>query len=529
MVLLRVILPSRSIIFLLLCILPEFLSGFHASAQQKRGDSLSLALDWLWRSDSLHYLVGEQLRLPSLVVFAPEGKPSDVGVSYASKSLYPRSLSSIPKREESYLLFAQGAKDGRRFALRGVAQFRKKREQDLSHNLSNHSDRFYPFIVADTVRQETKSEIYTLSFDVGYRLNRLFSIGLSAGYEGELRYSRKDPRVQNLSSIVDATSSVSVDLDRFGILTTGAAIQKEIQQLSYSVLVPHSSQLIYIMRPLGEYNFRHSGKNDNGAYRHKYTALSGQGAWVLPARNVLLGLSYLRTTSLLETKDAGVYLSELRGRSISVDLQADVWRWNRSRLSLLGTYTTRTKEGEERIYKRVQIDEHSSLTKPVLVASQQNYTESQYDVTVGGRWLAHFSNSIFSLSLSYEKQYFNARHLSEPLLSSFAKNSISPSLSLRWKNPGKTLYSHTILRSKHLISGHHEQKLNKDQPTYIIEQDRLLLRRGADDTYSLLQEFRLPIGVKKQNAVLLGGSIQMLHWRGVGQTLEGVCHIAYSF
>lgn len=529
MVLPRLVHPNRRTIFLLLSILLGVLSVSQVSGQQKSSASLPSTLDWIWRSDSLHYLVGEQLRLPSLLVFAPKGKPSDVGVSYISKSSYPSILSSIPKREDSYLLFAQGAKDSRLFSLRGMAQFRKKREQQLSHNLSNHSDRFYPFIIADTVRQNANSEIYTLSFDAGYKLNRLFSIGLSAGYEGEIRYSRKDPRVQNLSSTVDGASSVSLNLNRFGVLTAGTAIQKEIQQLSYSVLVPHSSQLIYIMRPLGEYNFRYSGKNDNGAYRHKYTALSGRGAWILPARNALIGFSYLRTSSRLETRDAGVYLSELRGRSISTDFQADIWSWSRSRLSLHGTYTTQTKEGEERIYKRVQIDEHSSLTKPVLVASQQSYAESQYDLTAGIKWLQHFQNSIFSASLDYEKQHFNARHLSEPLFSSFDKSSLSPVLSLRWKNRNQTLYSHTMFRSRHLISGQHEQKLNKEQPTYIIERDRLLFRRGADDAYALQQEFRLPVGAKKQNAVVLGGTVQILHWRGLGQTLEGTCNIAYSF
>lgn len=528
MVLPRLIHLDR-IIVLLLSVLSGVLFVFQASAQQVGLPILPSALDWTWRSDSLHYLVGEQLQLPSLLVFAPKGKPSDVGVAYVSKGSYPRILSSIPKREESYLFFAQGAKDSRRFSLRGMAQFKKKKEHELSHNLSNHSERFYPFIIADTVRQEAKSEIYTLSFDAGYRLNRLLSIGLSAGYEGELRYSRKDPRVQNLSSTVDGASSVSVDLERFGILTAGVAVQQETQQLSYSVLVPHSTQLIYIMRPLGEYNFRYSGKNDNGAYRHKYTAFSGRGAWVLPVRNALLGVSYARSSSLLETRDAGVYLSELRGRSLSADFQADVWSWSRSRLSLNGTYTRQTKEGEERIYKRVQIDEHSSLTKQVLVATQESYAESQSALTAGISWFRHFSNSIFSVSLDYEKQHFEARHLSEPLLSSFDRNRVSPTLNLRWKTPNGTLYSHTTLKSRHLISERYEQKLNKEQPTYIIEQDRFLLRRGADDTYALRQEFRLPIGTKKQNTVLLGGTIQLLHWRGVGRTLEGMCNIAYSF
>ena len=119
-------------IFSSLCVLLFFSLSSPANAQQKTSSVRTPSIDWIWHSDSLHYTVGEQLRLPSLLVFAPGGRPSEVGAAYSSKSSYPSSLASIPRREEGYALFAQGAKDSKRFALRGAAQFSKKTERDLS-------------------------------------------------------------------------------------------------------------------------------------------------------------------------------------------------------------------------------------------------------------------------------------------------------------------------------------------------------------------------------------------------------------
>lgn len=513
-----------SLSFLLLLLMPS-----PADAQRKASAPCPPALDWLWRSDSLHYTLGERLRLPSLLVFAPKGKPSEVGVAYSSEGFYPAPLAGIPRREDAYTLFAQGGKDAPRFALRGGALFRKRGERDLSHGLSDHSAHFYPFVIADTVVQDIKSEIYALSFDAGYRPGRLLSLGISADYEGALRYGRKDPRVQNISSVMIGRTSVSLDLGRFGILTGGTTFQKEIQPLSYSVLVPHSSQLVYVMRPLGEYNFRYSGKNDNGTYRHKYSAVLGQGVWALPTRNAMLGLSLRSTSARLETRDAGVYLSELTGRDLSVYFRTDIWSFSKSTLSLCGSYYKRAKEGEERVYRREQIDEHSSLTKPVLITSQKDYTESHSDTSAGLAWRVKLPNTISTIAVSYRERHFDAHLRSEPLFSTFGRKEISYAFDLRWKSRGGRLYGHTALEAGHLLSEHHAQGLNTEQPTYVIEEGQQLLRRGADDVYTLRQELRLPIGAEGESAIVVGAALRLHHRRDLGNVFGGSCRVAYAF
>lgn len=308
-----------------LILLLLILSGVRAYGQ----DTRLTPPQWWWQSDSAHYRTAESLALPALLSFVPDGRPVSVSLNAQYRQRTPLPLQSIAQREWGYQIRANGGKRLGKFSVIGQACFSKVDEINLSHNLTNHAERFYPFVIADTVKKKLYAERYHTSFGASYSATPLIKIGIALGYTGEMRYARIDPRVQNISSEIYGTASVALDLGRWGQLSTGGTRQNYEQQLNFSVLKPGKSQLIYVMRPMGEYNFRYSGYEDQGSYRPLLTTNKAIMAWQLPQRNLVIFAEGTNTTTKMGTRQAGVIINKKKITQIASGLEMDLakrWR-----------------------------------------------------------------------------------------------------------------------------------------------------------------------------------------------------------
>ncbi len=482
---------------------------------------------WWWRSDSLHYHAAERMNLPSLLSHTPPGRLTAVGIGVHGASITPVRLASIPHRQQDYTLFARGYKTIGRFALSGTASFGRKREVDLSHNLTANDHLFYPFVVADTVSKKLRTEAYHMSFAAGYRMMPHLDVGLSAGYTGEMRYGRKDPRVQNISSDVQAAASASWDLHSWGQVSAGYSTRHYIQQLGFSVLTPSATEPIYIMRPMGEYNFRYSGLEDQGAYRHRYAESTTTAVWLLPALNARLVCEYARSNARLETREAGVYLNELRGWELRPNLQSDVLTIGAHTWAIRLGYSHEEKGGEERIYKFEKIDDHTSLTNAVLLATENSYAETSHTTEGGVEWRRRDTHSRWVMGLDYERKAFDGRHRTDTLRSHFSQNALRLSLGLKWQR--KRTECRTDIVGRFLITDTRLQKLNREQLTHIIEQDRLVYLGGPRLRLHAVHEYRYRLHAGKPHMLSLTLAGEAGFWQQARRTYGGSATIAYLF
>lgn len=488
---------NRSIFaFSFFCILLCMSLDVRSYAQQAQfaGQYLQkVKLEQKW-NDSILFLTQEKDAIASLRAFGNPFNHTEIGFHYEQEKLTPIAFATIPQKVSAYSIYASGLKQLGRFTFSGKASYRKQGEYEISQLMSAKDELFYPFVLASNVSSLFRSELYSIRSAGAYRLTKRWSVGASLSYDGVIRYTRQDPRVLSISSDNRYALSFSFSPARLGLFSASLGYQHYFQNISYSILQPNTSQWIYIMRPLGEYNFRYSGLEGNGStYRHVYRKYKSSFQWLNRQFNSCVGLDMNRAEAELQTREAGVSINNLISNTIAPYFMVDLYHLG-DRATLTGAFesTFVKKKGVERVYEFVKVDNQTSLIKSKLLAENESYSErsSLYNFTLGCRYAA--SRYTLHAKAIYRQEYFDGKHLMEPLYSRLKKSCFGTSLKLFWKESSNNrFWTETLAEAMWCLRRDLQQNLNRELKTYLLEEGRLQYHLGPQVFYSLSQELNM--------------------------------------
>ena len=145
----------------------------------------SMGQEHWWKGDSVLYDKEILLSNPVLLSLGKIDKSVDAGFAYTRLKPVPEHWAGYPEEVSRWRFKAEGITRVGRFCGSGMAAFSRMHEKDLSFRLTNHSELFYPFIVADTVC------IALFFFQQMYLTSLLFVVYDIMGIAGYFRWRRQ--------------------------------------------------------------------------------------------------------------------------------------------------------------------------------------------------------------------------------------------------------------------------------------------------------------------------------------------------
>lgn len=463
---------------------------------------------WLWwRSDSLIYQTTESSGISSLLALQQALLPSSIAFDLSGGSFTPVHQPAIPRSGSNWSLKANGGYRYGNLSLRGEVQYGRGFNRKLSHALTSDPELFYPYLVSDTIPKNHTSEIYSFGFHASYRPLNWLSVGVQAGYRGEVRYSRQDPRVHNTISTPYGGLSLTFAPKEWGYLSLSGIYYSYKQHLHFNVLKDTSTEQIYILRPFGMFNHRYSGRESNGDYRYLRPNYRVDLNWLLPKQELQVGIKYQASQSRLHTTKAGVYYNELNTQEITPYLYTKVLGWRaHHNLSLRADYTYDPRRDLERSYQTVRVGPKGVLTQQELIAEIPSYRETWHKWQ--GALIYKYQSKRFKTEaeVAYGGFTLITKSLRDENSGQYGVHYIAPKLIFSWLGNGnRAIYGSVNIASHHQLHVTNHTTLNHEQKTKVIEESIRSYQLGAKHKITIASDLYLPLRGDKA----LGLSLQV--------------------
>ena len=321
---------------------------------------------------------------------------------------------SLPRNSHEVALTTEGLKRFGATTVWGRVEYQHTKMTGIKGNITADSELFYPYIFADTKEHTFRSEVYRLFFEAAHRFSQFCSIGLGGWYSGTSDYTRQDPRASHTTSNLGITTGIECSPGKFGSLSTHIGYSRYIQDLGYSVLVPDASEMVYMMRPYGQYNHRYSKRNESASYRYYLSGFTASLSHVHLPRQSMVMLEMARTQAKLGMDKVGMYPSEIKGLSLLIRGASQICPITPNDILFLDvSLLFRERDATENVYNMVPIDGFSSLTQPELISSDRTFKEFttsammtprfrhtspllMYDIGAKVSWFQYLSHSMQS-------------------------------------------------------------------------------------------------------------------------------------
>lgn len=348
---------------------------------------------------------------PALLSHSHASEKVDVGLFYNFKELLPEERPSVPKSLSRTGFNAIGFRKLGRFTGLAKASLIRKVERKIEAGLTNDAELFYPYIVADTICVKARSETYNIESNISYKFNHGWSLGAYAGYRGEIRYTKNDPRVKNNCLKIDYALSLAKVLSR----KRGSALSLDFggilykQDLSYGIYEHDGSQWVYVMRPFGHYNSKYSGPQTQGeSYYQDYKEYFVNSTYFSPSKNILVSGKFTRGKSKFKTRKAGVYLSERLDYKGNLNYSANLFKFRRNSFFIDGSSFMQISDATENVYKEVPSYEGSPLTNLELLASNHIYDQTEVKTSASFGMRHFFDRNKLQFKFGYRLKYYKS-------------------------------------------------------------------------------------------------------------------------
>lgn len=445
-----------------------------------------------WDNDSVKYQFSSK-EAASLLSFMPGVVASEAGVGYLSQTVEGALVSYRPNGLRDLCFFADGIKHLNSFSFRGNAMYARNLQRDNKSSLTDDVQLFYPFVLADTLSTNFYKEVYSLGADASYRLrNCAFSIGCD--YLGSLRYSKRDPRVQNTVSDISSNLSFTYHFPSIGLISLKMMYGAYYQDLSLVNYTKDVAQWVYVMRPLGGHNTRYSNRGDYTRYRHTRDYGQVRLDGFLKSFNLHSYFTIGQSKSRLNFDRAGVYLSEMLSVPMKVYLSADLCRLGSlGVLTFRGKYNHESKSAQERVYNLVSEPGELGVANYQFVASNKSY-EAQSNHLKGMLGLRmHFRRSLLKAEMGYYYESFSQNDLLSNQHSFFNIKGLTGVVSFKWKMISDHLWGEIILRGDYSFSSSERYYYDKNITTFIDEEfvkSRMGLSKYIELKHNFYYKFR---------------------------------------
>ncbi len=490
----------------------------------------SMGQEHWWKGDSVLYDKEILLSNPVLLSLGKIDKSVDAGFAYTRLKPVPEHWAGYPEEVSRWRFKAEGITRVGRFCGSGMAAFSRMHEKDLSFRLTNHSELFYPFIVADTVSASHHTETYKIAASGAWRMNSAWHLGGSSGYTGVIRHSRRDPRVLNNSSCIDLDLSAGYDTHARGIwtLSFGALFYK--QSMDFNVYLPSSSEWYYVMRPFGQFNKRYSARESNGeSFFHNRLEKYVRFVFLRPEYNTVVRLKSGYASGRLETRNAGVYLNERIDRYVAPYMVSDIFRLtDKTVIYLAGQGRFERRRGIERIYERVAVNKESSLYNYELLATNKSFDSVHDEMTakLGIRYSA--IRTITGVRFVYERRKYDMTEYEKTYFARFDKSVVGGEMDFKWKT--FRLAGHNLLSAYFKTGGAGKRHLNMNSQTVVSERAYLRYEEGANRYWRFQNDlyFRL-LPDSGEHFIRLSLIMGLKFWEGGGYSYDTSFSLSYMF
>ncbi len=171
-------------------------------------------------------------------------------------------------------------------ALWGNAGYSNTTVTGVKYNESLDYEFIYPYVMADTVGGDIKTEHYNFNGGFSKKIRKIY-FGVQAGYRGVQNYRNRDPRPKNISSTVDIGLSGGIGVFKNKILALHINQTQYNQNNNLQFENELGAPLIYHDAGLGAYNLLLAGKKAQAYLNGKVSeAVIG----LVPSENGMNGL-----------------------------------------------------------------------------------------------------------------------------------------------------------------------------------------------------------------------------------------------
>ncbi len=417
-------------------------------------------------------------------------------LNYAKKS--PKRLISIAAKTLDYSMATEGLKKIKDLTVYAKAYYTRSTEYGLSHSLTKDSHIFYPFIVADSIAKDNHTESYYMQSSIAYKLSNKINIGISLSYKGEIRYSRKDPRVLNNISSINSQISASYHT-KLGLFYFDIHNQTYRQAMSYALYENYSSQKIFVLRPFGAYNLRYSVlSSSSDSYYHDFDRYGISLSYLLDKYNLYIGNKFSYLSAKLKSLEAGLYPNEKISLEYNNKLISDIYYFNKeSKLFIVNDLYYEYIKGIERIYRQVKAEDRNFYHYEFVTAST-SFSGYKLKNELSLNLLLKKRKSHYQGYLSYIADYANSQSFDEILYNKKQLSFIRLGINIKKKYNSNIALNTNISYS--YKTRHEAQQKTAESIVNQIDVSRFLYSLNADNIVNLSNT--LYISLSKENEYL---------------------------
>lgn len=237
-----------------------------------------LSINSLYAQDNTDTQLNIRENISPLIVFEEELYVSPALKSYKRPSSLSQVNASYFYNQQDLFIRQEGSGDqGFRVdaqsylkstsetTLWGSAFYINEKTTDLNYNESNDYDLIYPYVMADSIGGDLKSETYYFRGGLSRRINT-FEYGMQASFRGVQAYRDHDPRPLNLTSDIKLDLSVSTKINSKHAVSIDLNGQKYNQSNVLDFASELGAPLVFHDAGLGVYNSLLAGSRLSANY-----------------------------------------------------------------------------------------------------------------------------------------------------------------------------------------------------------------------------------------------------------------------
>lgn len=486
---------------------------------------------YFFAQDSLAYADTSQSFYPSSLSFLQHLQPTSAGIYLDGHTTQHAYYAGVAQAQRRYRAAAKGMRNVAGFTLCGSASYSRDNQFGLSRILSPTSGRFWPYVLSDTTSCTLWGEQYAVACGASYPILRSLSVGIQGAYDGQLYYSREDPRVKNILSAITAGLSLSWLHPRLGIFSLAAHTLRDIQEVNFTVYKVGSKQLVYYLRPFGAINHRYSKAVDGGGCRHQQWQWRAGLQWVHTKHDMKLGILFSRNDLAQQASEPGAVPAEIRMYSLAPYAHLSLpHRVLGMHLWLDGILQLHQQRAVERVYEYVQAMEDLIAMNAELLTVREGFSSRQAELHLRLQTLRAFPSISLQGGFGYSYSHRDEQTSIRALGMRTAQQGANANIALRYSLCNRALLAQTALRWHEQFLRLQRYHLAADSPVAQLYTDRANRLLGLARRVELSQSLDCIPQSWKGQGVRLASTLSLLYWdKATPPNLAFTLGIEYHF
>lgn len=268
----------------------------------------------------------------------------------------------------------------------GTIQFSQGKHRNISWSATRMPELYLPYVSTDSCGGDFKYESYYVDGNYAFTLNKKWTIGVKATFEGEQAYRLSDPRALNNTTWLRFNTGVAYSKGQSHLLLdAGYGRNKQHMQLHY--WRPGQQDRFFVCYGFGLYDTRQSGVSFGKARMYYIDNYNARLQYMSPtSKNLRLHASIGYSYDHMVTEESDIYnLYESRTHTFNPHLLLTYETVQNWRFDLSANGNLFYRKGYENIIEEYLIDKENNIYDFRTIDTQQYYRHDEQLLTIALR------------------------------------------------------------------------------------------------------------------------------------------------